>query len=137
PLIKSISLRISILTIYAFTFVVLITTLIILSAINFFHSMNSVANTLLSDTANLVIERLNLEVNSSEHVVKLSQSIISSKQINDQDMPDYTLYVAKNIPYYNLPNTARIVGWGDEQGNSVETSRETDGTYSTRVIKPY
>lgn len=107
-----------------------------MGAINFFQSMDAVAKNLLTDVSDLVFERLNLEINAAERFANLSKHLIESGQLKNQNIPDYTFYVAKNLPYYKLPYAARIVGWGDAQGNSVETSRQADGSYSTRIIKP-
>jgi adenylate cyclase len=52
-------------------------------------------------------------------------------------MVEYTYYIAKNLPKYKLNYPVRIAAWGDEDGNSVTTTLEADGTYSTSLIKPY
>ncbi len=37
-------------------------------------------------------------------------------------------------PHYALSSPQRLVGWGDIQGNSIETTLETDDSYSTMII---
>jgi adenylate cyclase len=131
---KQITLRISILSLYAGTFIILMSLLISISAINYLNSIFSVAKNLLSGVSDVVLEELNLEINSAEALGKLTQSLlVSDYPLNQQSMINYTLYIAKNIPSPHLPNPARIAAWGDVNGNSIETTLETDGTYSTGI----
>lgn len=133
---KLFTLRLSILTIYSATFIILITILITTGSLAFVRSMSYVSHTLLENTSNLVIKELRLKTNAAETLSRFTQSLFKNDYINLQNMVDYTLYVAKNIPQAHFPYAVRVTAWGDSEGNSIETFLETDGTYSTSVIKP-
>ena len=133
---KRFSLRVSILTIYVSTFIILISTLIIATSISAYKSTLFVSKSLVSAASTAILQELSLQVAPANALSKLTQSLLEKELITTQEMVDHTLYIAKNLPNQRLSHPIRLTGWADEHGNSIATSREMDGTYSTLIMMP-
>ena len=91
----------------------------------------------MEGSATSVMLHLQAELDPDRRLINLSQLLIENHMIHSDQMIDYTYYVAKNLHHYIRKIEARTTGWGDTQGNSVQTLLEEDGTFSTVILKPY
>ncbi|KTD74946.1 cache domain-containing protein [Legionella waltersii] len=135
--IKHFSLRIAIQSIFIATFIVLIAAVMYLSTNKFSESISYYSKELMEKTAMNVIHEFSNEVSPAYSFNKLTQTLFEQDIGQPEEMIEYTYYIAKNIPHYKLNYPMRIAAWGDVDGNSVITVLETDGTFSTFLIKPF
>jgi adenylate cyclase len=136
---KRVTLRVSILTVYTVTFIILMTTFIVAGSLNFNQAIDHVANDLMSDASNLVLHELEREITPAVTIVKATQALVQNGLIiqNDEDVINYSASIAKIFPKDNIPDTVRVASWADTKGNSILTFREDNGTFTTQVIKPF
>jgi adenylate cyclase len=133
---KKFSLRVSILSLYLTTFILIVAVLIALTSINFYQSMSYVSRQLILNTNQVVVRELALEISPALAYGKITKQLLESGLIEDKDLIEYTYFVAKNLPtgYYSYPVRKTI--WGDVDGNNVSTVLETNKTFSTTIVKP-
>ncbi len=122
---------------------VFITVILILSGILIsllvFASVKSstyLSKKLMVNTALLIFHELRAELRPAQLITNFTASLQEHEIIDSHNMVNYTYLVAKQLPKHVTKNSQRITGWRDEDMNSVETSLEPDGSYSTTIFKP-
>jgi len=118
------------------TFAILIAAIIYLSSYEYSKSIDIFSKKLITLTAKSVILNLQKAMAPSEQLINITKILFDNHMIHPDQMIDYTYFIAKNLPHYLNEIQARITAWGGAQGNSVQTIREPDGTFSTIIIKP-
>lgn len=133
---KRFTLQISFLSVFAVTFIALMSAFIAVGSITFMNSISLVATVLLNDVSQLVAKDIKGRGVAPETLSKLTQSLLNEEYINDDSkMINYTLSVAKNTTHFQLDHPTRLVAWINSNGNSISTYLQPDGTYSTTIMR--
>ena len=132
--IKHFSLRVSILALFVTTFVTLVLAVIIIGTINFSKAISFYSEKLMSDAAKSVLRELILQITPADRLSWLTKSLIENDFIDPDQMVDYNLYIAKNLPIEPSSHPLRRTAWGDNKGNTIVTYLEPDNTYSSAII---
>jgi len=130
-------LRIVLQSLFISTFAILVGIIIYLSSYEYSKSIAIFSKKLMAGSATSVMLHLQSEINPAQILINISQSLMENHMVHPDEMIDYTYYVAKNLHHYTSKVKTRVAGWGDTQGNSIETLLEADGTFSTVILKPY
>ena len=125
------TLRFSMLSIFLTLFVVTMITIITITSIRFFLSMQTISKQQMSQVTALVNKELSTVINPAESSSKLSIKMIENNIIdmqNNKELISYTIRLLASIP------NAAMVYWGDEKGNFVIARLEKDNTISSEII---
>lgn len=134
---KRFTLQVSFLSIFALTFIALMSTFIIVSSITFMNSISKIAAVLLNDVSQLVAKDIKERGIAPETLCNLTKLLLNKDYINnDEQMVNYSISVAKNTTHFSIDHPSRLVAWVNSNGDSISTYIEPDGTYSTIVMKP-
>lgn len=134
---KRVTLRLSIVSIYVVTFVLLMSMLILLESWILRQFISFTSTNLIKNTSSLVIQELKSKGSSAENITQLSKTLFDHGFIDSKQIVDYLLFASQNTTKFQLNIPTQIVSWIEPQGNSISTYLEPDGTYSTVVYKPY
>lgn len=129
-----ISFQLSIQSIFITIFVALLGFILYLMASSFLNIINVVAHKLMERTGSAILKNLELEISAAKYLNNLTKELFEKEITDNDEIMNYTLLIAKNLAIHPLPYPARLAAWGDNKGNSIETSLEPDGTYSTAII---
>ena len=129
-------LRIAIQSIFLSIFIILVSVIVTLSSFEYSKSIEVFSKKLMADAATNVMGQLRNQLLPAELAIKLTKSLMEKDLITPQQLVDYTYVVAKNLPHYTYKTPIRVSTWGDDEGNSIATTLEADGTYSTDIITP-
>lgn len=125
------TLRFSMLSIFLTLFVVTMVTVITITSLRFFQSMQTISRQQMSQVTALVNKELSTVVNPAESSSKLSIKMIENNIIDIKTPDELITYTMRLLA--SIPNAA-MVYWGDEKGNFVISRLEDDGTLSSEII---
>lgn len=130
------TLRIAIQTIFISIFVLLVGIIISLSTFEYSKSIELFSKKLMAYAATNVMESLESRLRPIEQVLKISQSLIAEDLIQPEELVKYSYFVAKSFQHYVHNTRIRVSVWGNPKGDSIGTILESDGSYSTEILKP-
>ena len=128
-------MQIMIQTAFISIFIVLTGILIVLFTYVGVKSSKLLSKNIMINVATSIRQKLELEIRPAESLTKITASLLINGVLDPQKMANYTYLIAKQLPKHIFDYPERIVGWGDVQGNLIETSLEPDGTYTTTFFE--
>ncbi len=135
--VRRVTLRLSIVSIYVITFVLLMSLLILMEYWTLKKFIAFTSTNLLTNTTALVMQELKSKGSSAENISQLSKNLFENGFIDADQLVNYLLYASQNTTTFQLNIPTKIVSWIEPQGNSISTYLEPDGTYSTVIYRPY
>lgn len=130
------TLRISILSIYVITFIILISIIITIESLTFLNALSFTARSLLEDTSTIILQELKAKGSAPEMLCNLTKLLMENDLIHEKNIVNYSIYAAKNTTRFQLNKPTRLITWIGVKGNSVSTFLESDGTFSTALMDP-